>query len=238
MRLETPWLAAARTARNARRLRRRLGHPTELVRKYALGRSFVDIGAMWERHAEVAFLAEDVGATKVTAVDVTPATAEYEAERARRGSEMRFIQGDLHAQETIREVGKHEVAWCSGVLYHTPNPYDTVTQLREYTSDVLIVVTAIMPEVPGVAQACVFYPGLPEPRRLAHDNAHRAISAGKSRDAARVGLTNPFDPDQWWDNWWWGISPSALRAMLTTAGFDVVEVQHNNFHARAVARLR
>jgi hypothetical protein len=36
--------------------------------------------------------------------------------------------------------------------------------------------------------------------------------------------------------WYWGITPSALRAMLPLAGFEIVEEHQLPFHATIVAR--
>ena len=46
------------------------------------------------------------------------------------------------------------------MLYHCPNPLETLRCLREITGEFLILATASTPEVPGLKQACVFYPGL------------------------------------------------------------------------------
>jgi lipopolysaccharide export LptBFGC system permease protein LptF len=50
--------------------------------------------------------------------------------------------------------------WCTGVLYHTPNPVHQLMQLREITGEVLFLGTHTIPEVTGVEQACLYYPHL------------------------------------------------------------------------------
>ena len=49
-------------------------------------------------------------------------------------------------------------------------------------------------------------------------------------------LTEPFDPAGAYGNWWWGITPSALRGMLSASGFVVDELRHAPFLATAIAR--
>lgn len=189
-----------------------------LLRRHVAGRSFADIGAMWEMHGRIPFVAEEAGATAVTAVDAMDATPEYRAEHERRGSSVRFVQGDLHDPVTVDEIGTHDVVWCSGVIYHSPSPYLLLEHLRRLTGELIYLGTEVVPELPGFDQACVFYPGLREDSRRAYGSAH-----GPEHDA--IGVNRPFDhsPGLGYANYWWGITPSALRAMMRTARFEIIE---------------
>jgi len=91
-----------------------------IVREYARGRSWLDVGCMWNIHGRLCFIAEEAGATAVTGVDVIGETPEFQAERTRRGSSVRVVQGDLHEPSVLAAAGSHDVVWCSGVLYHAP----------------------------------------------------------------------------------------------------------------------
>ena len=51
-----------------------------------------------------------------------------------------------------------------------------------------------------------------------------------------IGVTEPFDAREGYGNWWWGITPSALRAMLRAAGFALDELRLEPFLATAIAR--
>ena len=190
----------------------------ELLRRHVGGRSFVDIGAMWQMHGRMAFVAEEAGATAVTAADAMDPTPAYLSEHERRGSSVRFVQGDLHEPLSVEQIGRHDFVWCSGVIYHSPNPYLLIEHLRQLTGALLYLGTEIVPEVPGFDQACIFYPGLPEPSRRAYGSAHGAGHGA-------MGVNSPFDdtPSLGYANYWWGITPSALRAMMRTARFDIVE---------------
>jgi 2-polyprenyl-3-methyl-5-hydroxy-6-metoxy-1,4-benzoquinol methylase len=230
-----PWLYAARGRRHAQRVVKPLGPVERLIETYAPGRSFVDVGALWAIHGRMAFLAEDAGATSVTAMDLQPATPEFETERERRGSSVRFVQGDLHDPSVLEQVGPHDVVWCSGVLYHCPKPIETFERLLTITREYLIMITATIPEVPGIPQASVFFPALPERAR----NAYFAAFAGAmGTKTGQVGLSEPFDVSQGYANWWWGLAPSAVEAMIKIAGFEIVESGTNGFHTRVVGRLR
>lgn len=224
------WSLRMRAARVRQRMARRgLRSPAELIREHAPGRSFADIGAMWKVHGEMAFLAEECGASRVTAVDVMAPSAAYEQEHTRRHSHVRFLHADINDPAASESIGPHEVVWCSGVLYHAPNPLLTLERLRSITSVVLLLATETIPEVPGLAQACVFWPLLPERDRRLH--------AATRPWANAVGINIPFDPSQQYSAWWWGISPSALRAMLGASGFTVQWEQGGPLHRTVVAAV-
>lgn len=199
----------------------------ELIRRYAPGRSFADIGAMWNVHGQISFLAEECGATVVTAVDIMVPTDSYREEHARRASRVRFVPGDIHDRQTTRDIGVHQVVWCSGVLYHAPNPLLALERLRAITGEALILATETIPEVPQLAQACIFFPGL--------SAADRKVHAGARPGSTATGIDTPFDSRQSYGAWWWGISRSALRGMLHAAGFEIREEHGGPLHATIVA---
>jgi len=180
---------------------------------------------MWSVDGAIAFHAEECGAGKVTAVDVMAPTEDFEAEHARRGSAVRFVRGDIHEPQLIEP---HDVVWCSGVLYHAPNPLLTLERLRAITGELLIIATETVPEVPGVAQACVFLPGMRARDRRVHAAARPGLEA--------LGVSTEFDPKQSYGAWWWGISRSALHGMLRATGLEVVEEHGDALHATVLAR--
>ena len=200
-----------------------------LVRRHAAGASFCDVGCMWKVNGRIAFVAEEAGATVVTGVDVLPATEEFESERTRRGSAVRFVHGDLNDAVTVAEVGPHEVVWCSGVLYHAPNPVLTLTRLRELTTELLILQTMTIPELPGVRQGVVFYPGLSDAERRLYHRWGPSAARGLRDPAATEGEI-AYEP------WWWGFSASSLRAMLRVAGFEPYEEIGDPFGVHVLAR--
>jgi hypothetical protein len=223
-------LASTMLARLRQRLSARASVPREeLIRRHVRGRSFADIGCMWNVNGSIAFVAEEAGATQVTGLDIMAATAEYESEHARRRSAVRFVQGDLHDDAVTAEVGPHDVVWCSGVLYHAPNPLLTLERLRAITRETLILATETIPEVAGLSQACVFFPGLSAEDRRIHTAARPGMTA--------LGLTTPFDRAQSYGAWWWGISASAVRGMLGASGFEVIEEQGGPLHLTVIARV-
>jgi hypothetical protein len=182
---------------------------------------------MWGVDGAISFLAEEVGALSVTGLDLMPVTPAYIDQHRARSSNVRFVQGDLHDEATIAAVGVHDIVWCSGVIYHSPHPLLTLERLRSITAQLLILSTETIPEVPGLRQACVFLPGLPDADRRVHASARPGVTA--------AGLSAPFDPRDAYGTWWWGITRSALHGMLRASGFEAIEEYGDPLHATIVA---
>jgi hypothetical protein len=230
--ITTAWSALSRRlARERTRFRRadpdewesvRLGW----VRSRAPGHTFVDVGGLFTYMGDIALLAEQVGATGVTLFDVgdpdLPAEdhlewGSFQEKRDARRSAVRYLQGDLEDPESVRQIGPHDYAFYSGVLYHTPNPFRQLMHLRAITRKEAFLSTLTIPEVPGFDQACIFYPYLDDKDRTPY-----AAGYGTANDLLAIGRPVDERPMYGYGNCWWGISRSALRAMLRAARFEVV----------------
>lgn len=220
-------LQRARLAR--RRARGSVEGAEETIARYAPGKSFADVGCMWNIHGRLAFVAAGSGATEVVGVDYMEPTPEFLAEQERRERPIRFVQGDLHEERVRAEVGQVDVLFCSGVLYHSPDPMHTLETLRGLCRETLLLWTATIPEIPGVANGCVFYPGLDERSRTMYD----ALWAGQHQ----TGISEPFEREQGYANWFWGFTPSALHSMVEAAGFRVERQWGHPFTQSLVARV-
>jgi hypothetical protein len=188
-------------------MRRRTPPREELVARFAHGRSFLDVGALWSVHGAIAFAARDAGATRVTALDVMAPSEEF----TERQGDVRFVQGDLHDPATVAEAGVHDVVWCSGVLYHAPHPLLTLQRLHELTGRTLLLATEVLR---GRGRRAEF---APDP------GAHPAH-------------TEPFDPARGYGNWWWLLTPAAVVAMVEASGFRVAERHATRHHLTLVAQ--
>jgi hypothetical protein len=207
-----------------RRLRRKQATEEQerrgrFIREYVPGRSFVDVGGMYGIDGDVAFQAEAAGATRVTLFDSLDPTPRFLERHRAQGSAIRTVQGDLEDPVSMQKVGEHDVVYCSGVIYHTPNLLLQLTHLHSITREHLLLGSATIPEIPGVPQACVYYPFLE-----AHDRAPWARGWRHDPEHA-IGVGTAFDPRPMYGhaNCWWGITPSALRAMVRSARFEIVD---------------
>ena len=212
----------------ASRIRRLLGlRPTvpdryrALIARHAPGRTFIDVGCMWAVHGAYAFHALESGATAVTGVDLMAPSPEFVTRNLASGGGVRFVQGDINDPATSAAVGTADVVFCAGVLYHVPNPLLTLEQLRRICGETLLLGSATIPEQ-RQPQTAVFLPYLDARRR-------RALTY-RSADV-KIGLDTEFVRDQGYANWFWGLTPSAVEAMLRAAGF---EVRERYLHRRSV----
>jgi SAM-dependent methyltransferase len=212
------WFARAKLHR---RLKRRdiAAHRSALIGRLAPGKSFLDMGGMWSVHGEMSFLAEAAGARRVVLCDAMDPTDEFERRKTAQRSRVEFVQGDLHDPGTIEALGQFDVVWCTGVIYHSPDPYRLIEHLRELTLETLVLGTRVLPELRLFEGGCVFYPALSARSRRAIGWLHGSEAKGL------VGAATPFDrtPVMGLVNYWWGLTPSAVRGMLDVARFDVVE---------------
>jgi len=239
------WSVAARARRKYERRRRPQAVPWDerryqWVREHAPGRSFADIGGLFKLVGEIAFVAEEAGATRVTLFDVGdpdliceghPEWGWFEDKKAKRSSQVRYVQGNLEDPAVVDDIGVHDVVFFSGVLYHTPNPLLQLLQLRQLTGELLYLSTLTIPEVPGFPNACVFYPYLPDDVRQ-----HFAAGYWWAEDLLGIGPAVDERPMCGYGNCWWGMSRSALQSMLRAARFEVVELLPNE-HAPYVTEL-
>jgi 2-polyprenyl-3-methyl-5-hydroxy-6-metoxy-1,4-benzoquinol methylase len=184
-----------------------------LIAEHARGRSFLDVGCMWQVNGEYAFLAAECGATAVTGVDVSAVTTEFVARNERLGNPVRFVKADLNDPGMDRLVGTFDVVFCSGVLYHVPNPVRSLEQLRRLCTGTLILTTASLPEgdVPNTA---ILLAGM--------DDAAREAISYRTRHR-KLGLDSRFVPVGGYANWVWLPTPSCVRSMVGLAGFTVEE---------------
>jgi len=217
-------------AREGRKQGHHPGHPEdlwrELIARLVPGRTFVDVGCMWKVNGDYAFLAAASGAASVTGVDIAPATPEFVARNAQLGEPVRFVRGDLNDPSIDAWAGTFDVVFCSGVLYHVPNPVFSLHQLRRLCRGVLILTSATMPER-DVPNAAVLLPGLDEDERA------RLVYWTRYR---KPGLDSSFEPARGYANWVWLPTPSCVRAMVELAGFTVSDFYPSRRVTTVVAR--
>jgi 2-polyprenyl-3-methyl-5-hydroxy-6-metoxy-1,4-benzoquinol methylase len=195
---------------------------SKYVRRFAPGGSFADIGCMWGVNGDFAFLAEASGARPVKGVDVFGPTPEFQQKWREHGSSVEFVLGDCTQPETIERIGATDVVLCAGVLYHHPSPFDLLVALRALCRKTLILRTSTIPEMPGLPNVAVFYPMLSAKDRKLWNLASLGL-------LHQAGISDAFDAHQGYGNWFWGLTPSALRSMVETAGFRIDHVATEAF---------
>ena len=164
---------------------------------------------MWRVDGAYAFHALASGAAAVTGIDINPATPTFAERNAALDDRVRFVQSDINDPTLPDRVGEFDVVFCSGVLYHVPNPVFSVEQLRRLCRGTLILTTASVLER-ETPHAAVFLPYLD-------------VTARKWLDfpvpARKRGLDSAVIEHRGYANWLWLPTPSCVRAMVRFAGF-------------------
>ena len=175
------------------------------------GQTVLELGPLEGGHS---YQLEKAGAKSVLAIEAnTRAYLKCLIAKELLGMQrVRFLCGDF--MEYLRQSPpRFDFVLCSGVLYHTPDPFRLLTRLRAICKETLILNTQSIPEMHGVRNAAVFYPFLPEEQRRIWD---RGVGNQKA-------IRGPYEPESGYGNWFWGMTPSSIESMLRCAGFEVQE---------------
>jgi SAM-dependent methyltransferase len=201
-------------------------HLPHLVAAYASGKSFVDAGGMWGIDGENTFAAARAGATRAVLLDIMPPTDRFNERQ--RETPVEYVQGDITDSRVVDRIGVVDVVLCSGVLYHHPSPYEILLGLRRLCRETLILSTATIPEM-ALPGAAIYLPGL-APR-------DRCRWLGTTGAPSQLAVGSSFRPDVSYANWFWLMTPSCVRQLLETAGFQVVRHEEEAFGATFVAAV-
>jgi len=80
-----------------------------LIERHVPGHSFADVGCMWNVDGAYAFHALDQGAVQVTGIDLMAPSERFQAENARRGSRIAFVQGDINDPKLLEDEPASEL---------------------------------------------------------------------------------------------------------------------------------
>jgi len=201
------------------------------------GRSFADIGGLWGLVNEKASVAMRAGAAAVTMIDILPQTnqlwADFLARLVRLGvPPCACATLDATRQDFPRSAGAFDVVHCSGILYHLPSPMCLIENLWSITGEILILTAMTSPDRiendAGVLDLsgglAAYIPGL-SGKAAAVVRRHfelldlhvHAITADMGQRWYAGSIAN-FTP------WWWIVTPSLLRSMVETIGFEVLDM--------------
>jgi hypothetical protein len=125
----------------------------EWIGQIAGGKTFVDVGGLWGTVNEMATPAIRAGASEVTMIDVqVPSNGLWAAFRTRCddlgvGGQVREVSGSILGHDPVGDFGRFDVVHCSGILYHVPDPFLLIRNLRAIARQHVIVGSMLIPEV-------------------------------------------------------------------------------------------
>ena len=219
--LHVPRGSFTRIIRDRLRFPSRYDYYEEYLRSHVGGKRVIDIGAMWLVDGRFSFFAEDCGAKEVVAFDIIEPSLTFREEMERKKSQVQFVQGDLMEDDSLCRLGKFDVVFCSGVIYHLPDPIIGLQRIRSICTGCALIGTAVIGEG-FLRNRAVYYPCM--------DSLTRKWWNYGSKEK-KIALDSPYDPSLGYANWFWGMSPSCVASMLYSVGFSILDVHYRRHFA-------
>lgn len=218
------------------------------IAKLVPGKSFVDIGGTGESagNERVSF-AHRAGARSCTMADISPTThRDWDFLRKRCASvgltELRELgEVDIRSRESLKRVGKTDVVYSTGILYHLCSPADAIWSVRSIVGEYLITNTITFPgkvsnefgtvELPDCG--VIFLPSMTETERKVlrkhYDDKFGTRPGWKDIDHM-VPLPHDHTKPHYIDNGelsvqpnWFYYSDNAFRALVRLCKFEIVD---------------
>jgi len=205
------------------------------------GKTFVEIGGLWGTVNEMVSVALQAGAREATMIDVMPRDSKWWTLLEERCAEFgvadyHCVVGNICEDGLAESVGRFDIAHCSGVLYHTPNPLNVIRNLIAMTRERFMLTSATVPPVisnragrlalsPG---QCLLVPALDD-SKLAIVREH--FRERRANEAHGITLPGTFVVDNQLHGWpwWWLFTAETLVNMCSL--FDV-EIEDTWCHIR------
>lgn len=230
----------------------------EWIADIVSGKSFVDIGGVGENATnERVTFAHAAGARSCTMADINPTThREWQSFRDKCAAAgmppvRELGEIDVTSAESLGRIGKTDVVYSTGILYHLPSPPNALWSLRSIVGEYLITNTINFPnEVSnefGTVRlpdcGVLFLPAMTETERNVlrkhyHDKFgwrsgwknidHMAPASGDRQGIQYIkhGRLN-FEPN------WFYYSFHAFRSLVRLCGFEIVDEwtwEESNLH--------
>ena len=199
------------------------------ISRVVSGKTFADVGGLWNTIGEKVSVAAAAGAKKLTMIDVLPEDNEWWDKFKDRIisfniTDCECISGDINSVS----VGTFDVVHSSGILYHLPNPISYIEKLCQITNEYLVLTTAIIPGLiinrhgilitkPGRS---LYVPSLSQREKKIYarfyTGGNKEMLLGGINHEAVFTLQN-YSP------WWWLMTVETIKSICNIAGFDILE---------------
>jgi SAM-dependent methyltransferase len=210
----------------------------DVIREAVAGRTFADVGGLWGTVNEKVTVAHLAGAAACSMIDAQPggtdAWENFDRHAERLGvTGYQSVVADINDPDLVARVGCFDVVYCSGVVYHCPDPYTALRHLRDLARERLIVGSMTVPERIENERGLLDFSGGRVVAVPALDDASRAIMAAHfAASGIRVHNINTPESHDWargdgtpnYAPWWWLWHWRTLAAMAEAVGLDVEEV--------------
>ena len=226
----------------------------DIIRAEVAGARFADIGGLWGIVNEKVTVAARAGAASVTMVDLAVPGHDLWKQfrdhcRERGVSGVEELSGNIEDPSFARKLTPFDVTYCSGVIYHAPNPYRMIECLRSVTRNTLILGSMTVPERISNEAGDLQFGGGQVLSIPAASERERAILT-RHFDSLSLEILNINRPGSYpwvFDNrafnyepWWWLWTPETLGRMVEACGFRVrttIDIWTDRAHAVVCDRI-
>ena len=209
----------------------------EWIRRIVPGRTFADVGGLWNTVNEKVSVAAAADATSLTMIDLQqPGNVWWERFDERMQEldviDYQCVVADASSERFAEVVGQFDVVYCSGVLYHFPSPYTLIQNLRLISREYVVLTSMTIPSVISNEAGRIT---VPEGQALFLP----AITGDQRRilrrhfEALSINPTTILDvPDRGWLHrngvpdfgpWWWLMTEDFIKGLARAAQFEVLE---------------
>lgn len=207
----------------------------EIIRAHVAGATFADVGGLWGLVNEKVTVAVKAGCRSATMIDISPVGHQLWIDFDRHAqsagvTEYRKVQGNLDDPELPKRAGTFDFVYCSGVIYHVPNPFYTLARLYALTQWFLLLGSMTVPRRIHTEAGEISFAGGRTILLPALDRQSKGILAQHFRGLGieLAGVTN--DQYLWtsasaYGPWWWLWTEDTLTVMLQVAGFRVIDAR-------------
>jgi hypothetical protein len=199
----------------------------DFLSRVVKGCSFADVGGLWGVVNEKVSIADELGAKKLTMIDITPDNAELWEQFRERMVDKGVGSVGCVSTDVCRVSDLHfDVVHCSGVLYHHPDPMQLLAALFRLADNYLVLTSAVSPQVIENEHGTYRLPGSGAILIPALDSQEKKIlgkywaEAGAVIDGIHTEVTYSVDD---FGPWWWLPASRAMKAMCEAVGFRVID---------------
>lgn len=205
----------------------------KIIAKCVAGKTFADIGPLWETIHEKISVAHKHGASELTAIDLFDKNHVLWKKFTDRMKSMNITCNCLSGN-ILNYRGQFDVVSCGGVIYHAPDPIHLLKKLRQITKEKLILTSTITP--PKISNshgefnlpegAMVFVPALSENNKRILSTHWNSFMTGRADGGLQTSIT--WDANNY-TFWWWLFTPETLNAMCASCGFRIDSVNQEDY---------
>lgn len=202
----------------------------QILKSQPLDSSYVDIGALWNTHGETISIAYNAGLRDLSVIDLN---FPYWIKKFYERLQSLGIPHDsipVITQDFLSYIGRSfDITYCSGVIYHIPNPKDLIRQLYKHTNKKVILTSITVPSSIINNQDCINL-AVTANEDLSVQQARLHLHQGLSNNVTFLGIDTKedFSDKSKYELWWWILTPEILIKWITELGFIVESVYSSN----------